>query len=202
MAEAFDFKKAGKKQKAFKTPMLGGKSKPKNTIGQNRGAKAFDAQGREYAESGLPVNSLIRAIGVLRKADKAGDVAKAVAAQSAGKRLAAKTIGQGAGNNRFLQEAGKMARSKSDKVFPRYDAARSGEFRGMTSREFTAMAGRKADIPMARKRELSEAVKQTSTGFTEFSKGAYKAVKFGPNPAYKAGAKEIARSKMAKGRGR
>jgi hypothetical protein len=33
-------------------------------------------------------------------------------------------------------------------------------------------------------------------------KDAYKAVKFGPNPVYKAAAKEIARSKMAKGRGK
>ena len=59
------------------------------------------------------------------------------------------------------------------------------------------MAGRKADIPMARKRELSEAVKNSTTGFTEFSRGAYKAVKFGPNPVAKAAAKEIARGKMA-----
>lgn len=114
-----------KKQTEFRTPMLGksgsGAAKSKRTIGKGRGAQALDDQGRAYAESGLPVNSLIRAIGAL---SKAGKITQAVALES---RLAAKVLGKKNPFRRGLSAAQSDAnvtralgkRRASEGVFPR-----------------------------------------------------------------------------------
>jgi hypothetical protein len=125
----------------------------------------------------LPLGKVLKAAKVLRAAGKAGKVA---ALES---RIAAKEFGalrasnlSGRSGKTAVQELSKRtlasaerSRNLSESVFPR-SAGAVGE----NSREITARLGRKSNIPMSQKRELSEAVRQTGTKFTQFSKNVKK----------------------------
>jgi hypothetical protein len=135
----------------------------------------------------LPTGKVAKAAGLLLGKGKifpATGLVKRLTAKDYG-RSAAKEIARNAKTPNMAQQAaqdsyervtdlimsGKSARGKSKSVFPPTSSIKSSP----------AGTFRQAQVER------------------NIAKGAYKAVKFGPNPAYKAAAKEIARSKMAKG---
>lgn len=147
----------------------------------------------------LPFGKVFNAAKALRGA---GKIAQATALEA---RLGAKVAGmQRAGNlaersgrtpvselSKRTFDMGRRARKTSESVFPRAAGAV-----GESSREITARLGRQSNLPMGLKRELSQAVKQTGTGFTKFSKGAAKEkVRTGTSKDFgRAAAKEVAKN--------
>ena len=126
MAKEFDFKK-GKKQTAFKTPMLTSKVSPGKArlAGKAAAEKVRNPQGNSYGfDAGalslaLPLGKLIKAAKALRGAGKVSQAAGLEA------RVAAKKAGQFfGGSERGLPmerslDVGGAARMGSEKIFPR-----------------------------------------------------------------------------------
>lgn len=145
-----------------------------------RGKKlSFDPAGLAMA---LPVGKVAKAAKALRAAGNAGNRLKFAAAEALEARLAAKTIGRNIPKDYSYFPKGLASgpgtvegklRSASTSVFPRAAGAV-----GESSQEITARLGRQSNLPMELKRQTSQAVKQTSTGFTKFSKRVA-----GPQPA-------------------
>lgn len=104
----------------------------------------------------LPFGKVFNAAKALRGA---GKIAQATALEA---RLGAKVAGSA---RKGTIDMGRQARNASERVFPRAAGAV-----GESSREITARLGRQSNLPMARKRELSEAVKNSYTRFTGFSR--------------------------------
>lgn len=101
MAKEFDFKKDGKKQTAFKTPMLNSKVSPAQArlAGKRKQELARNPQGSQYGfDAGalsfaLPVGKVAKAgFSLLRKSNIAG-------AETVARRLAAKAAGRSAGRD-------------------------------------------------------------------------------------------------------
>ena len=155
-----------------------------------QGIVTLGKKGLKFAPEGLamalPVGKVAKAAQALRTA---GKMAQGFALEG---RLAAKTAGKLRGVNiaersgrtpieklsQGMLALGNRARKNSEKIYPRKSGALSGEFSGMNSREITANLGRKIGPALGLKndaiRELSKATKNSTTGFTKFSKGASK----------------------------
>jgi hypothetical protein len=167
----------------------------------------------------LPTGKVAKAAGLLLGKGKifpATGLVKRLTAKDYG-RSAAKEIARNAKTPNMAQQAaqdsyervadltrsGRSARGKSELVFPR--APKKGALGDL---EAGALPGSNMTNVQARRLAASRAADRAGNytpvrelenrlSLPDASKGAYKAVKFGPNPAYKSGAKEIARSKMA-----
>ena len=124
MAKEFDFKK-GKKQTAFKTPMLTSKVSPGKArlAGKAAAEKVRNPQGNSYGfDAGLsfalPLGKLAKAVGAL---SKAGRVAEAGAVDA---RLLAKAAGKQTARTGGSTINDVAMRNQSTSVFPRSSATK------------------------------------------------------------------------------
>jgi hypothetical protein len=176
-----------------------------------QGIVTLDKKGLKFAPEGLamalPIGKVAKAAKALRAAGKLNTAAMLEA------RVSAKLIGQGKRGAGTMLDVmtGKEARRFSKNVFPRETDLASRALKAKSETGEAIKESMKYEFPfdrvireadrIERKYGLTQRTAEEGIRQADKLKGAYKAVKFGPNPAYKAAAKEIARGKTAKGFG-